>query len=275
MEVCSLGAVEPPHFARLAALAADLPTVVFAAVSGAHLYGFESPDSDVDLRGAFVHPLRARLGLRRPRETFDRTSFDDGLELDLVAHDVRKWLRLAVGGSGEVLEQISSPLIVITSPWYDELRALAAKCATKLLHHHYRGFFGSRRGLLLREGATVKHLLYAYRAVLSGIHVLRTGVVEANLPTLLAAGVAEGLRVVELHELIARKRSGAEKGALAPGEAAQHLTALDELALQLDSAHIASHLPERVPTTAPFDDFLVRVHEAQREQRTSDERAPR
>lgn len=30
------------------------PAPIFATVSGAHLYGFASPDSDVDLRGAFM-----------------------------------------------------------------------------------------------------------------------------------------------------------------------------------------------------------------------------
>ena len=39
------------------------PTPIFATVSGAHLYGFASPDSDVDLRGAFLAPARAVLGL--------------------------------------------------------------------------------------------------------------------------------------------------------------------------------------------------------------------
>jgi hypothetical protein len=33
-------------------------TPLFATDSGAHLYGFPSPDSDLDLRGAFVLPVR-------------------------------------------------------------------------------------------------------------------------------------------------------------------------------------------------------------------------
>lgn len=37
--------------------------LLFATVSGAHLYGFPSPDSDFDLRGVHVLP---------PREVIDR-----------------------------------------------------------------------------------------------------------------------------------------------------------------------------------------------------------
>ena len=32
--------------------------LLFATISGAHLYGFPSPDSDYDLRGVHVLPVR-------------------------------------------------------------------------------------------------------------------------------------------------------------------------------------------------------------------------
>ena len=47
------------------------PCPLFATVSGAHLYGFPSPDSDVDLRGAFVLPVPALLRLGEPQETIN------------------------------------------------------------------------------------------------------------------------------------------------------------------------------------------------------------
>lgn len=248
-----------PHRAELLALARSVPNCLFGTVSGAHLYGFESPDSDVDLRGAFVWPLRTKLGLRAPRETHDRMLHGGGLELDFVAHDVQKCVRLAVTGSGEVLEQIVSPLVVVTSPWHAELRALAVGCVTKQLHRHYAGFFASRRALLAREGATVKHLLYAYRAALTGIVALRTGRIDAHLPSLLAERPAAGVM-----DLIERKRAGAEKGALAPGEAMAHADALATLSRELDEAHAASTLPDAPSHHAALDEFLIRVREAHR-----------
>ena len=38
--------------------------VVFATVSGAHMYGFASADSDLDLRGVHQLPLPELVGLR-------------------------------------------------------------------------------------------------------------------------------------------------------------------------------------------------------------------
>lgn len=36
---------------------------LFATISGAHLYGFPSPDSDYDLRGVHILPVKELLGL--------------------------------------------------------------------------------------------------------------------------------------------------------------------------------------------------------------------
>jgi hypothetical protein len=43
--------------------------LLFATVSGAHLYGFPSPDSDYDLRGAHILPVRERGVMRRIKIT--------------------------------------------------------------------------------------------------------------------------------------------------------------------------------------------------------------
>ena len=55
---------------KLKKIAAEHPfPLVFATISGAHLYGFPSPDSDYDLRGVHVLPLREVVGLKVGRET--------------------------------------------------------------------------------------------------------------------------------------------------------------------------------------------------------------
>jgi predicted nucleotidyltransferase len=99
---------------QLAEVARKGPEPIFATISGAHLYGFASPDSDVDLRGAFMRPAREMLGLHAPDETItieDKTTID----LDWVAHDIRKFARLMTNHNGYVLEQLYSPLVVVTT----------------------------------------------------------------------------------------------------------------------------------------------------------------
>src|SRR5581483_8466370 len=101
---------------------------LFVTVSGAHLYGFPSPDSDVDLRGAHLLPLRDVVGLDVPNETVERKLDLAGVEIELVSHDLGKYLRLLVKNNGYVLEQIFSPLVVIGQGFLDELRPLARRC---------------------------------------------------------------------------------------------------------------------------------------------------
>lgn len=75
--------------------------LLFATISGAHLYGFPSPDSDFDLRGVHVLPLDQVIGLQVSHETVEKSTVEDGLELDLVTHDAQvfyadaeeEWLR--------------------------------------------------------------------------------------------------------------------------------------------------------------------------------------
>lgn len=227
---------------------------LFATVSGAHLYGFASADSDVDLRGAFITAPQELLGLRVPKETETVCAHEGDLELDWVGHDVRKFVSMMLRHNGYVLEQLFSPLVVHAGPELEELRSLGRGCITRGLLRHYRGFAHGRRKLLRESGATVKHLLYAYRVYLSGIHVLSRGEIEANLVTLNAH-----FRLPAVSELVERKRAGQEKGLLARGEAAIHDAELDLLEAQLAQAHAASTLPDEPTTADALDDFVRRV----------------
>ena len=124
---------------------------LFVTVSGAHLYGFPSPDSDVDLRGSHLLPLRDVLGLMNASETREITGMHAGIEVDLVSHDAGKYLGLLTKNNGYILEQIFSPLVVTGQDFLDELRPLASRCITRHHYHHYRGFYGTQRKLLEKE----------------------------------------------------------------------------------------------------------------------------
>jgi len=230
------------------------PTPLFATISGAHLYGFPSPDSDVDLRGSFVLPIEAVLRLRDPEETITLTQVHAGAEVDWVAHDIRKFARLMLKRNGYVLEQLLSPLVVLGGEWLDELRLIGRGCIIRHLYHHYRGFAHTQFDLLAKPSATVKELLYAYRVLLTGIYVLESGEIEANLVTLNAHYQQPGV-----DDLIARKQTGAEHGALSSDDLTVHQPQLDRLLARLEQAFQDSQLPDEPTTSAALDDFVVRA----------------
>ncbi len=79
--------------------------LLFATISGAHLYGFPSPDSDYDLRGVHVLPAHEVVGLDVGPDTLEASGIDHGLDLDLVTHDAKKFFGLLLKKNGYVLEQ--------------------------------------------------------------------------------------------------------------------------------------------------------------------------
>src|SRR5262245_44355969 len=181
-----------PRLRRI--VAAQPYPLLFATISGAHLYGFPSADSDFDLRGAHVLTVERIAGLEVRDETVEDSRVIEGLEMDIVSHDVRKFFGLLLKKNGYVLEQLFSPLIVHTTPEHAELKAICRPHPQPLSHpmgegsvgsntspnplpdrggegvitkhhsHHYFGFAETQWKLFLKESPRrVKPLLYVYR----------------------------------------------------------------------------------------------------------------
>jgi predicted nucleotidyltransferase len=229
--------------------------LLFATVSGAHLYGFPSPDSDYDLRGAHVLPVEEMVGLERGEETVQHSTLRGGVEVDLVTHDVGKFFRLLLRPNGYVLEQLYSPLVVRATPEYEELKDLAKGCITRRHVRHYVGFAKNQWHLFEKESPRrVKPLLYVYRVLLTGIHLMRAGEVEANLVRL-----NEEFRLPYVPELIERKLSGAEQSTLEDADLAFLRGEFERLLRELAEAGAASPLPELPSAGAALHDLAVRV----------------
>src|SRR6266566_3864607 len=238
-------------------VAAQPYPLLFATISGSHLYGFPSLDSDFDLRGAHVLPLESVIGLEVRDETVQDSRVIERLEMDIVSHDVRKFFGLLLKKNGYVLEQLFSPLIVHTTPEHEELKAIARGCPTKHHSHHYFGFAETQWKLFDKERPRrVKPLLYVYRVLLTGIHLMRTGEVEANLVTL-----NEEFRLPYIPDLVSRKLAGPEKSKLEDADVGFHEGEYHRLRGELQAAHDASRLPElpSEETRAALNDLLVRT----------------
>jgi predicted nucleotidyltransferase len=233
--------------------------LLFATVSGAHLYGFPSKDSDFDLRGVHILPPEVALGLLPKEETIEIEEVRGGVEMDLVTHDVLKFFTMLLKKNGYVLEQLYSPLVVQSSPEHEELKEIAKGCLTRHHSHHYLGFAATQWSLFLKENPPrVKPLLYVYRVLLTGIHLMRTGQIQANLVTL-----NDDLRLPYIADLVGRKIHGAEKSRLETPEVEFHQSEYQRLVAQLETDARESLLPEEASCRDALNDLLVRVRLAQ------------
>jgi predicted nucleotidyltransferase len=229
--------------------------LLFATVSGAHLYGFPSPDSDYDLRGVHVLPAEEVVGILPKRETIDSSGLRNGIEMDFVTHDVLKFFSLLLKRNGYVLEQMYSPLVVHTTPEHEELKQIALNCITRHHSHHYLGFAATQWDLFQRdEPPRVKPLLYVYRVLLTGIHLMRTGKVEANLLSL-----NREFRLPYIAELVERKVRGSEESLLHTDENDFHKAEYIRLMATLEEAAAKSSLPNESTAHDQLNDLLVRL----------------
>lgn len=229
--------------------------LVFATISGAHLYGFASPDSDFDLRGSHVLPPRLVMGLDVRDETIELAGDRDGFEMDLVTHDVRKFMLLMLKKNGYVLEQLYSPLVILTTPEHEELKSIGRSCITKWHGHHYLGFADTQWKLFAKESPRrAKPLLYVYRVLLTGIHLMKTGVIEANLKAL-----NEEAKLGYIDELIALKTSTKEKQTVEAVDFDFHEREVKRLTGELEASMNASTLPETASTRPALNDLLLRL----------------
>lgn len=243
---------------RLRAMVAAQPyPMLFATLSGAHLYGFPSPDSDYDLRGAHILPLAKVVGLEPADDTLTISQVADGLELDIVTHEVRKFFGLLLKPNGYVLEQLFSPLVVHGSPGHEELKAIARGCLTRWHYHHYAGFAENQWRLFHKENPRrVKPLLYVYRVLLTGLHLLRSGELEASLLHL-----NDIFRLPQVPALLQRKTAGPEHSQLPDADLDFHEAEFQRLQAELKDAFAATRLPAEVTaeTKASLNQLLIRL----------------
>jgi len=231
--------------------------LLFVTVSGAHLYGFASPDSDYDLRGVHFMPSQAMLGLTTPKETYEVMDLDAEIEMDLVTHDARKFFWMILKKNGYVLEQIFSPIIIQSIPEFEELKSIAKKCFTKFNHHHFRSFTKHQwHDLIKSNKPTVKKLLYSYRPVLAGIHLMTEHEIESDINTL-----NNRFQFKHIDELVDAKTKGTEYMEAVDIDMNFHEQELKRLLEVLEFESKRSSLPTHPSGRDQLDDLLIRLRQ--------------
>jgi uncharacterized protein len=220
-------------------------------VSGAHMYGFPSADSDLDLKGIHLVPTRELLGLRPNTAVHDLTAIYREVECDLTTNEAGSALSLLLNGNGNMLERILSPLQLTKTDEVLELQELARRSVSRLFVRHYAGFFRGCQREHERE-ATAKTMLYSYRVALTGVHLLRSGLLEPNLTVL-----APEFDYHDVADLVALKQAGREHGPLPDDLDQHHRRRWPDLEQALVDAEAESNLPTEAPNTSDIVEWLV------------------
>ncbi len=185
--------------------------ILYACESGSRGWGFDSVDSDWDVRFIYCHPRDWYLSIG---EEHDVIELPIDTLLDVNGWDLRKSLRLMKKSNPVLLEWLSSPIVyredAVTMAAYRSLAQDFYQPAA-CLHHYLHMAKGNFREYLQGEMVWLKKYFYVLRPVLACLWIERgLGVVPMVFDDLVA-GVANdsGLKdsIAKLTEL---KRSGAE-----------------------------------------------------------------
>lgn len=211
-------------------------TPLMAVESGSRAWGFESDDSDYDVRLVYRRPFEDYLSLNDWKDTTQATiSFGD-TTIDVAGWDIRKFLTLAKKGNAQPFEWLFSCPVYFPLDTYGPAVTIWLGSARKIvgqylnptqMAYHYRGMLTNHwhRYIEGRDAVTHKKYLYLIRAMAHmqwylehdepGPQSMAPGNLLAVMDGVSDSGIPE-IVPAYAYELIERKVLGDELGKAKP-----------------------------------------------------------
>ena len=185
--------------------------VLLAVESGSRAWGFESENSDWDVRIVYVHRPEWYLSVERRRDVIEKM-YDDGV--DLSGWDLKKALSLFRQSNPSFLEWIHSPIVYLADDGFvRRIREVEAGYFNPVrMMYHYNHIYLTHEGRYLqRDKCKMKVFFYYLRGVLGCMWIDRNGTLPpVAFRELVEATVEDaGLRD-KIDKLIQMKKSGKE-----------------------------------------------------------------
>lgn len=180
--------------------------VLLRGIVGSQAYGLATPDSDVDYMAVYLEPQETFLGLRLIQDR-DLTVHNTSETIDTTAHEVGKFMRLALKSNPSILELLWLPkrcYTHISVHGEDLLDNRHWFASAELVKNAYLGYATQQFKLFERDGnfgsdmkkRTEKHARHLYRLLLQGFGLYRTGELAVELGSIESKMVREfGYRV--------------------------------------------------------------------------------
>jgi predicted nucleotidyltransferase len=187
--------------------------VIYACESGSRAWGFDSNDSDFDIRFIYLNrpDWYLTIDIENKRDVIELPINND---LDINGWDLRKALQLFQKSNPPLLEWLGSPIVYFEKyAVIRRMRALAATCYSPIAcqYHYFKMAKGNYRDYLTGERVWLKKYLYVLRPVLAVIWLERQlGVVPTEFQKLVDGVVGDPDLKKAINELLDLKRSGSE-----------------------------------------------------------------
>lgn len=152
---------------------------------GSKIYGWNTEDSDVDLRGIHVVSTEELMKIEHTEDVVRKTWGD----VDFVSFEIKKAIKLAISGNFNMFETVMADQLY-ASTGFLSLRGIMKNLDYRRLIVGYRGCAVSNLKKFIKSNNPsykkdhVKKYLYVIRSLMAGIHILRYDEIEPNIMVL-------------------------------------------------------------------------------------------
>ncbi len=154
--------------------------VISRCVIGSQAYGLAGEGSDVDRRGIYLPPAELHWSLYGVPEQLENDATQEAY------WELQKFLVMALKANPNLLECLYTPLVEKATPLAEELLGMKSIFLSRTVYQTYNGYVLSQFKKMqadIRNTGQVKwkHVMHLIRLLLSGIGVLRDGVVSVRV----------------------------------------------------------------------------------------------
>lgn len=184
--------------------------IVYAVESGSRAWGFESADSDYDVRFIYVHNKNWYLNILPKRDVIEYPIVD---EFDCSGWDLRKALFLMNKSNPVLFEWIQSPIVYYKDNFcYNIIKKLSEEYFSPIssVYHYMHMAKGNYRQFLQSEEVKTKKYFYVLRPILACMWIENYRETPPMEFEKLLTQIKDGKLLEEINGLLIRKKSGIE-----------------------------------------------------------------
>lgn len=186
--------------------------ILYALESGSRAWGFESTDSDYDVRFIYCHEKDWYLSILPGRDVIEYPIID---EFDYSGWDLRKSMFLFNKSNPVLFEWLHSPIIYHKENFFfNEMKKLAQIYFSPLssMYHYLHMAKRNYREYLLTSQVKIKKYFYVLRPVLACLWIKEKNEIPPVEFEQLLSLITDNVLLDRIQELLDKKRSGIEMG---------------------------------------------------------------
>jgi len=186
--------------------------ILYAVESGSRAWGFESADSDYDIRFIYAHKKNWYLNILPKRDVIEYPIVDD---FDYSGWDLRKTLFLLNKSNPVLFEWLKSPVVYFKDNYfYNIMRELSVPYFSQVssVYHYLHMASGNYRQFLQTDNVKVKKYFYVLRPIMACMWIEKYNEAPPMEFDKLLTEIQDRQLIVKINDLLSRKKSGMEFG---------------------------------------------------------------